>query len=217
LVAADHKASLKEFLRSGTLGAIKPGVPMRFVGERLGPPKYWSFPTGDVPCFWGYDRFEIHFSPRAPHNVIAVQLCNVASIRGARVSLHRRMPMMLDGFDGSSRPSLLMDLDYWQERSLDISILRLPGELQLYVERYPISMLYCHVHSDHDPDSDCEKVFDDGDWPGLVRHLDQRVKLHSVSSFSRRKWEDRRWSAPTLAIPKNVYRRAVSGETAPEA
>lgn len=198
------RASLQEFLSTGTLGPVAIGVPMQVVGEHLGPPKYWSFWSSGIPFFWGYQYLEINFANRAPYRVEAVRLVRADVFEGISVSLAPRLRLALVGFDGRMPPSEFMRRCEWSGNPPEIAFQLVAGEVQLRLGFYPVDMLYVLKDADAD-ELDGHAAFRDVDWKRLVRFFEDRATLHSMEALSRTGWKRRHWQAPTMRVSAEDY------------
>jgi len=140
------KVSFAEFLRSGALGTIAIGTPMRVVGECMGPPRYWSHihNKSDIPHFWGYGYLELGFSDRSPHKIEWMKLARAEELHGARVSIGRNLTLDMNGLNSRMRPSEIVRSDIWPTEELDIDVQPVSGELQLRIGH---SLLKCFMSS----------------------------------------------------------------------
>lgn len=66
-----HVASLKAFLRSGTLGPLNVSLTTLDVSALLGPPGDWLMDASHspVPYYWSFGTLEIAFQPHVPYAV----------------------------------------------------------------------------------------------------------------------------------------------------
>ncbi|CAN7532962.1 hypothetical protein [Mesorhizobium caraganae] len=63
-------ASFRDFLVTGNLGPVTPGMTLIEVAETLGSPDGWNIDEGDlVPAYWFFGPLEISFDSIAPYQM----------------------------------------------------------------------------------------------------------------------------------------------------
>jgi hypothetical protein len=76
-------ASFRDFLATGTLGALSPGMKLIDVAELLGPPDGWNIDEPDpVPLYWFFGKLEISFESVAPYQMNWFQIEGAAHLKG---------------------------------------------------------------------------------------------------------------------------------------
>jgi hypothetical protein len=109
---------LVSFIRTGELGPLKLGMPMREVSELLGPPDWWmdghDTDTTPVPLLWGYARIvEISFGCEPPHAVECIKLCQLPASGQRHLRVCRHIWIGADGISDAMRLSDLLELSIW--------------------------------------------------------------------------------------------------------
>ena len=102
-----HVASLREFLRNGTLGPLNVSLTMLDVSALLGPPGDWMIEASHspVPYYWSYGPLEVAFQPHAPYAVDWFQIEHPAGLAWPRDRVADRLLLSIDRIDLSGPPS----------------------------------------------------------------------------------------------------------------
>ncbi len=96
--------SLAEFLNTGRLGPLAPGIDLNAVARALGPPKGWRVEDDEpVPHYWEYGRhLEIAFRFDDRPRCNWFQLENAASLSEDAAPISDDFVLALDGLSGRS-------------------------------------------------------------------------------------------------------------------
>jgi hypothetical protein len=101
--------SLRDFLVTGAIGDLRPGLTLNEVEKLLGPPAVWIDEQESIPLYWCYShdapRLEISFVSEAPHKCRWFQIEPAGHLVGDVASLTREVFMTLDGLSGRSKIS----------------------------------------------------------------------------------------------------------------
>lgn len=112
-----HRASLRDFLRTGELGPLKLGLSMMVVSDLLGPPTWWMEGGCDdahVPLLWGYGRYlEVLFNPAQPYEVVSIKVTALPP-SGASYVRAGKLAVSADGFAEGMRLSDLLRRPIWE-------------------------------------------------------------------------------------------------------
>ena len=104
-----HLVSLVEFLNSGNLGPLYPGVGIKQVIDLLGPPQRWAaneeWQFRPIPTYWGYGRLELQLDLGAEPRCDWFQLEDICSLKGDLDVVTDNLTISFDGLDGNSRIS----------------------------------------------------------------------------------------------------------------
>ncbi|MGO4333555.1 hypothetical protein AB4037_01495 [Labrys sp. KB_33_2] len=104
-----YLASLVEFLNSGKLGPLYPGVGIQQVIDLLGPPKWWvakdEWNFRPVPDYWGYGRLELQLDFGSEPSCEWFQLEDINHLRGEVDVITGNFAITLDGLNGDSNIS----------------------------------------------------------------------------------------------------------------
>lgn len=138
-----HLASLVEFLNSGKLGPLYPGVGIKQVVDLLGPPQRWiaehEAHFRPVPSYWGYGRLELQFAFGEESVCEWLQLEDVNYLKGEVEVITDNFAMSLDGLNSGSSISdvikTIRDLS-----SISIHLADVTGSL------HPTLFIGPHIH-----------------------------------------------------------------------
>jgi hypothetical protein len=101
--------SLRDFLTTGSIGELRPGLTLNEIAKLLGPPAVWIDEREGIPLYWSYSleapRLEISFESDAPHKCRWFQIELAGHLEGEFASLTREVFMTLDGLSGRSKIS----------------------------------------------------------------------------------------------------------------
>lgn len=121
-------ASFAEFLNTGRLGPMVPGMALNDVALAFGPPAQWlkggMLPAGPVPGYWRYRRhLEVSFDFEERPHCDWFQLEYGRSLAGQAAQVCDKMVMVLDGLTGTSPVSAyisaIADIDHVRVRLVD--------------------------------------------------------------------------------------------------
>ena len=98
--------SLRDFLATGSIGDLRPGLTMNEVARLLGPPATWMVEEEGIPLYWTYSsdapRLEISFERKASLKCEWFQIEFAGYLEGDVARLTRDVFMTLDGLSGRS-------------------------------------------------------------------------------------------------------------------
>jgi hypothetical protein len=101
--------SLHDFLATGSIGDLRPGLTLNEVAKLIGPPAAWMDEKKGIPLYWYYSfdapRLEISFESDPPHKCRWFQIELAGHLEGDLARLTRDVFMTLDGLSGSSKIS----------------------------------------------------------------------------------------------------------------
>lgn len=173
-------ASFAEFLNTGRLGPMIPGMALNDVARVFGPPVQWlsggTDTGGSVPGYWRYLRhLEVSFDFEMQPHCDWFQLEYGISLKGQAAQVCNNMVMVLDGLTGTSPISAyistIADIDRVRVRLVDKAGYPSP---RIFVGDVEIGF-NCDDESFHREMTDAEQV----------RFVEAGSELDSVYSFHR--------------------------------
>lgn len=177
-------ASTREFLRTGSLGAIRNGLTMDEVKRVLGSPRHTTNPHGEGPdTYWLYNYLEVNFDFDPPNRVNWFQIEHANQLGGEFADVTNSFSIALEGFHGATKPSAFLTERLWAPDQAIINIGPFHDDILLSICAGAISIIF-QVETSFIPDQDAERYFSTNEIEQIVREIDGRTILDSIYSHS---------------------------------
>jgi hypothetical protein len=170
--------SFRDFLTTGNLGVIRPGMKLIEVAKELGAPTWWNINAGEiVPEYWGYgDNLEISFDETPPHFVNWFQLEHAGYLEGDFAKITDRVVLALEGLSGKTKPSEFLSAGLWLPESVSVSYHGLSDDIAVAISAGPV-VIYFRVDTNFITDGDASAYLARTDFPQLISTLDRQADM----------------------------------------
>ncbi|MER8765697.1 MULTISPECIES: hypothetical protein [unclassified Mesorhizobium] len=176
--------SFRDFLVTGTLGPVYPGMKMIEIAKVLGAPDGWLTEYAEaVPEYWFYGTLEASFDKDPPHVLNWFQIEHVYEIRGKSKRITDEFALSMDGFDSRTKPSEFLDAGLWTPEEAMVFYVASMNDIDLNICAGPIQ-IYFRVDTDFIKDRDAEKYLNGVTVSQLIRDIDHRTEVDSIYSYS---------------------------------
>jgi hypothetical protein len=176
--------SFRDFLKTGTLGPVSPGMKMIEIAKELGAPDGWLTEYAEmVPDYWFYGTLEVSFDKDPPYELDWFQIEHVHAIRGKTERITDQFSLSMDGFNSRTKPSEFLAAGLWtpEEAMVFYTASRDDIELNICVGSIQI---YFRVDTDFIEDRDAEKYLKGVTVSQLTCDIDHRTEIDSIYSYS---------------------------------
>ncbi|RTL91251.1 MAG: hypothetical protein EKK31_35345 [Hyphomicrobiales bacterium] len=178
-----HLASFRDFLATGTLGALSPGMKLIDVAELLGPPDGWNVDeAAPVPLYWFFGKLEISFESVAPYQINWFQIEGAAHLKGKLEPLTDQLKLSLDGFSGKTKPSEFLSAGFWDPNSTTVYYAGLSDDILLNICAGR-TQIHFQVDTSFIGDGEVIKYLEQSKPARLVRDIDSRTRVDSIYSY----------------------------------
>ena len=177
-------ASFREFLKTGLLGPMQPGLTLSDVVARLGAPS--NFVTGSdgaVPVYWCYGKLEIQFNADAPHSAEWFQIEWAGDLEGDFEILTNNLVIALDGFTGSTTPLGFLSADLWDPSDVTVHFIEIAGDITVKLSVRAVELIFS-VDQSFLHDQDTKIYLAKNAIADIVRDIDVHCQLDSIYSHS---------------------------------
>ncbi|MBZ9904534.1 hypothetical protein LB557_00730 [Mesorhizobium sp. BR115XR7A] len=175
--------SFRDFLKTGSLGPIRPDMTMAKIVEVLGTPEHAD------PDYWTFGKLEISFDIEPPHQMNWFQIEEAGYLKGQSETVTDCFALALDGLSGKTKPSEFLGAGLW-----------LPDQAKVFyaTSGHDIGMNICagliqihfHVATDFIGDQDTEAYLGASSTSQSMREIDSRAVLDSIYSYPSPKTEE---------------------------
>lgn len=175
--------SFRDFLRTGTLGPISPGMRMIDVAKELGPPKGWITEHADtIPLYWIFGKLEILFDGDSHCPIDWYQIEDAGYLEGGFEIFTERLVLSLDGLTGVTKPSEFLQSDLWNSEEPIVSYYGLHDDIMLSICAGRVA-LYFQVTTDFLVDGDAAGYLAQTDLAQTIKMIDDKTcQLDSIYS-----------------------------------
>jgi hypothetical protein len=182
--------SFRDFLKTGVIGPVSPGMKLIEVAKELGAPDGWITEHAEtIPPYWTFGKLEISFDEVPPYLMNWFQIEEAGYLEGDFDVLTDRLVLSLDGFNGTTRPSEFLSAGLWPPESAIVSYHGLSDDIALAISAGPIQLFF-RVHTDFIADRDAAAHLDRTALPQLIKTIDEQVDmLDSIYSYPYRSIE----------------------------
>ncbi|MBZ9707852.1 hypothetical protein LB543_14080 [Mesorhizobium sp. ESP7-2] len=168
--------SFRDFLKTGKLGPVSPGMTMAEIAAVLGAPEHAD------PNYWTFGKLEISFDGEAPYQMNWFQIEEAGYLKGDVEVLADGLALSLDGFSGKTKPSKFLDVGLWTADQAKVFYAPCDDSILLNICAGPIQMHF-RVDADFIGDQNAETYLNSSVISQLIAEIDSRAILDSIYSY----------------------------------
>ena len=177
--------SFRDFLKTGTLGPIKPGLRMIDVARILGTPDSWiTEHVETIPVYWIYGPLEVSFGNDPPHDLHWFQIEHPNSIRKTTERVNDQFALAMEELGGSAKLSDFLQAALWNLQDVRIHYANFGNHQFMLDLCVGTVQMFFEVDTSLIENEDIDRFLAHTPIAKLICEIDQRTEVNSVYSYA---------------------------------
>ncbi|MER9082886.1 hypothetical protein [Mesorhizobium sp. M0895] len=209
--------SFRDFLKTGTLGPVYPGMKMIEIAKVLGAPDDWLTEYAEaVPEYWFYGTLEASFDKDPPHELDWFQIEHVHAIRGKTERITDQFVLSMEGLNGRTKPSEFLEAGLWAPDEVKIFYAKFSDwEFTLDLCAGPVHIFF-RVDIDFIENGEIERYLSKTSVAQIISDIDRRTVVDSIYSYRHPSSEQRRIELDWKVLTGNEHLALVRQHISPK-